>query len=146
CGRQRGAWLERQSAIRIQGQAGITEGSRQDCVIVLGRARRQTRNRAGRMAGGRIRHRTGLRSRAKNHTQAGLVPDAGRGWREADDDPVGEMRAVGGFSEVKQLSLLLRLDQDVTATGPGHWPFRAIGDEFALAHAGRKWARDSGWW
>lgn len=68
-------------------------------------------------------------SRAKNHTQAGLVPFIGRGWRESDDNPVGEMRAVGGLSEVKQPGLLTRLDQDVTDTGLGHWPFGAIGGE-----------------
>jgi hypothetical protein len=59
------------------------------------------------MAGERLRHRTGPPSHAENHTQAGLVPDAGL-WREADDDPVGEMRAAGGLSEVKQPGLLLR--------------------------------------
>ena len=75
-------------------------------MIAFGGADGKNRDGTGRMSIWGIGHRIESPSYAEDHAQAGLVFEAGLRVGRPEDDPVTDLRAIGGFDEMKQESYL----------------------------------------
>jgi hypothetical protein len=75
-------------------------------MIVFGQAKGQNRDRARRMASRRLRHRIESPSYAENYSKARPAGHTGLRLREADDDSLRGLRAMGGLNKVKQVGYL----------------------------------------
>jgi hypothetical protein len=56
----------------------------------------------------------------ENHAKARPLRHPGLRLREADEDPVGRLRAVGGLDKVEQVGYLDSRRQDATDISPGY--------------------------
>lgn len=72
------------------------------------------------MASRRLRHRIESPSYAENHAKARPVSHARLRLLEADQDPVGSLRATGGLKKVEQVSYLNSRTQDGSAIANGY--------------------------